>query len=146
MAETKTRTATSTKTRTATSGMSKEEEILAYSAIAVLVAAIGFVVGAIFMGRLTRRPSFCTLGRRATPNKNKAPGEGGTGENRSPGAVRSAERRPARSVDRLARADRDSLGLSLGLGRLRRGDGQHAIVEAGGDLLLVELAKGQAAL
>lgn len=50
MAETKTRTATSTKTRTATSGMSKEEEILAYSAIAVLIAAIGFVVGAIFMG------------------------------------------------------------------------------------------------
>jgi hypothetical protein len=31
-------------------GMSREEEILAYSAIAVLVAAIGFVIGAIFMG------------------------------------------------------------------------------------------------
>ncbi|WP_293413094.1 hypothetical protein [Phenylobacterium sp.] len=39
-----------TKTRSTTSGMSKEEEILAYSAIAVLIAAIGFVVGAIFMG------------------------------------------------------------------------------------------------
>ena len=41
-----------TKTRTATSGMSREEEILAYSAIAVLIAAIGFVVGAIFMGAI----------------------------------------------------------------------------------------------
>ena len=39
-----------TKVRAATSGMSKEEEILAYSAVAVLIAAIGFVVGAIFMG------------------------------------------------------------------------------------------------
>jgi len=38
------------KARTAAKGMSKEEEILAYSAVAVLVAAIGFVIGAIFMG------------------------------------------------------------------------------------------------
>ncbi len=39
-----------TKVRAATSGMSKEEEILAYSAIVVLIAAVGFVIGAIFMG------------------------------------------------------------------------------------------------
>ena len=38
------------KTVTAPSGLSKEEEVLAYSAIAVLIAAIGFVIGAIFMG------------------------------------------------------------------------------------------------
>lgn len=38
------------KTRTAPAGMSKDEEFLAYSAIAVLVAAIGYVIGAIFMG------------------------------------------------------------------------------------------------
>ena len=74
-----------TKTRTATSGMSKEEEILAYSAIAVLIAAIGFVVGAIFMGASSGAPLFCRLGHRATPTKKKAPGEGGTGENRLPG-------------------------------------------------------------
>jgi hypothetical protein len=39
-----------TKADTTSPGLSKEEEILAYSAIAVLVAAIGFVIGAIFMG------------------------------------------------------------------------------------------------
>jgi hypothetical protein len=38
------------KTRTAPGGMSKEEEFLAYSAIAVLVAAVVYVIGAIFMG------------------------------------------------------------------------------------------------
>ena len=37
------------KARAATAGMSKEEEILAYSAVAVLIAAIGFVIGAMFM-------------------------------------------------------------------------------------------------
>lgn len=34
----------------AATGMSKEDEILAYCALAVLVAATGFVIGAIFMG------------------------------------------------------------------------------------------------
>lgn len=35
-------------TKARTAGLSKEDQILAYSAIAVLIAAIGFTIGAIF--------------------------------------------------------------------------------------------------
>ena len=38
------------KTEARTSSLSREEEILAYSAIAVLLAAVGLVVGAIVTG------------------------------------------------------------------------------------------------